>query len=330
MLLNTANAPRDVNKENFMKTKPTPTQNSIPAPLIEAVKNRKCILFAGSGLSVAAGYPTWKSLVAKLMDAAAKAHPSREFGLKSYAKNGDLLTLAEFARSKLGKHEYVTLLKKIFNKPLPSQHVHRLIARTDYRAVVTTNYDQLIEATFTFERGAVPSTFTSDSIGAMATAFWTPSAFVFELHGDPTFPESIILTAQDYDRSTLKTPHLRSFLQSVFINYTVFFVGYSLSDPDFQVLLKELTSIFRGYTPQHYALIPNPQEFTAEYLQKSMNIQAMVYDPKEGHAVVEKVLNELQKVAPFKKSKLYAQPEMHAPMVVSESRSKYGKRKTAR
>ncbi|MGH7450221.1 MAG: SIR2 family NAD-dependent protein deacylase [bacterium] len=264
------------------------------------------------------------------MDAAARSQPRRDLGLKAYVKNGDLLTLAEFARSKLGKHEYVTLLKKIFDKPLPPQNVHKLIARTDYRAVVTTNYDRLIETTFTFERGTAPSTFTSDSIGAMATAFWTPDAFVFKLHGDTNFPESLILTAQDYDRSILRVPHLRSFLQSVFINYTVFFVGYSLSDPDFQVLLKELTAIFQGYTPQHYALIPNPQEFTTDYLQKSMNIQAMVYDPKDGHAIVEKVLNELQKVAPFKKPKFYAQSEAHAPMVVREDASgkKYGRRKT--
>ena len=304
----------------------------IPAPLLEAVKKRKCILFAGSGLSVAAGYPTWKSLVAKLMDAASKAQPDRDLGLKAYAKDGDLLTLAEFARSKLGKHEFITLLKKVFDKPLPPQNVHKLIARTDYRAVVTTNYDRLIETTLTFERGTAPATFTSESIGAMATAFWTPDTFVFKLHGDTNFPESLILTAQDYDRSILRLPHLRSFLQSVFINYTVFFVGYSLSDPDFQVLLKELIAIFRGYTPQHYALIPNPQEFSTEYLQKSMNIQAMVYDPKEGHAAVEKVLNELQKVAPFKKPKFYTQTEASARMVVSEdtSRSKYGKRKSER
>jgi hypothetical protein len=175
-------------------------ETSIPAPLVEAVKNRKCILFVGSGLSVAAGFPTWKTLVAKLMDAAAKAQPNRELGLKAYAKNGDLLTLAEFARSKLSQHDYVMFLKKIFNKPLPSQHVHRLIAR---------------------------------------------------------------------------------------------------------------------------------QEFTTEYLQ---NIQAMVYDPKDGHTVVEKVLTELQKLAPFKKPKLYAQPEAPARMVVSEdtSRSTYGKRKSKR
>jgi len=293
-------------------------QNFIPSPLIEAVKKRKCILFVGSGLSVAAGYPTWKSLVDKLMDAATRAQPRRDLGLKAYVKNGDLLTLAEFARSKLGKHEYVTLLKKVFDQPLPPQNVHRFIARTDYRAVVTTNYDRLIETTFTFERGTAPSTFTSDSIGAMATAFWTPDAFVFKLHGDTNFPESLILTAQDYDRSILRVPHLRSFLQAVFINYTVLFVGYSLSDPDFQVLLKELTAIFQGYTPQHYALIPNPQGFTTEYLQKSMNIQAMVYDPKDGHAAVEKVLSELQKVAPFKRPKLYAQPETTARMVVRE------------
>lgn len=266
------------------------------------------------------------------MDAAAKAQPNRNLGLKAYVKNGDLLTLAEFARSKLGKHEYVTLLKKIFDKPLQPQNVHKLIARTDYRAVVTTNYDRLIETIFTFERGAAPTTFTSDSIPAMATAFWTSDAFVFKLHGDINFPESLILTAQDYDRSILRVPHLRSFLQSVFINYTVLFVGYSLSDPDFQVLLKELTAIFRGYTPQHYALIPNPQGFTVEYLQKSMNIQAMVYDPQEGHAAVEKVLGKLQKVAPFKKPKLYAQPEAQALMVVREDSGgkKYGKHKSKR
>jgi hypothetical protein len=108
-----------------MKTKALET--SIPAPLIEAVKIRKCILFVGSGLSVAAGFPNWKSLVAKLMDAAAKAQPNRELGLKTYAKNGDLLTLAEFARSKLSQHAYVMFLKKIFNKPMPSQHVHGLL-----------------------------------------------------------------------------------------------------------------------------------------------------------------------------------------------------------
>lgn len=308
-------------------------QNFIPAPLIEAVKKRKCILFVGSGLSVAAGYPNWKTLVDKLMNAAAKAYPDRELGLSSYAKKGDLLTLAEYARSKLGKHEYITLLNKIFDEPLSPQHIHRLVARTDYRAVITTNYDRLIETACTFERGASPKTFISDSIPSMATAFWTPSFFVFKLHGDTTSPESIILTTQDYDRLILKGPHLRSFLQSVFINYTVFFVGYSLSDPDFQVLLKELTAIFQGYTPQHYALIPNPQEFTAEHLKKSMNIQAIVYDPQDDHAEVEKVLSILQEAAPIKKPKLYKHSEAFTPMVVREDlpeAKKYGKRSSKR
>ncbi len=276
-------------------------QNSIPTPLLNAVKRGKCILFVGSGLSVVAGFPTWKTLIAKLIDEVAKSFPDQALDIKSYVKTGDLLTLAEFTRSKVGANEYASFLKRIFNQPLPPHRVHKLIARTAYRAIITTNYDRLLETAITFEKGQPPNTFTSDSVSSLATALSTPDLFLFKLHGDTTSPESIILTAQDYDRLTLRSLHVRSFLQSIFLNYTLFFVGYSLSDPDFQLVLKELTAIFQGYTPQHYALIPNQQEFTTEYLKKSMNIQAMIYEPQNGHAQVEKILSILQKAAPLRK-----------------------------
>ncbi|MEK7727475.1 MAG: SIR2 family protein [candidate division KSB1 bacterium] len=276
-------------------------QNSIPTPLLDAAKKGKCILFVGSGLSVAAGLPNWKTLIAKLIDEVAKNFPEQVRDIKSYVKTGDLLTLAEFARSKLSAHEYATFLSRIFDQPIPPHRVHKLIARTAYRAIITTNYDRLLETAITFEKGRPPNAFTSDSISSLARALSSPDLFLFKLHGDTASPETIILTAQDYDRLTLRSLHVRSFLQSVFLNYTIFFVGYSLSDPDFQLVLKELTAIFQGYTPQHYALIPNQQEFTTEYLKKSMNIQAMIYEPQNGHAQVEKVLSILQKAAPLGK-----------------------------
>jgi hypothetical protein len=44
----------------------------LPEALVESLRRGKCIAFIGSGLSVAAGYPTWESLVRELVDEAMK------------------------------------------------------------------------------------------------------------------------------------------------------------------------------------------------------------------------------------------------------------------
>jgi hypothetical protein len=120
------------------------------------------------------------------------------------------------------------------------------------------------------------------------------------LHGDISSPDSIVLTSQDYDRLILRSPFVRTFLQAVFLNFTLLFIGYSVSDPDFQLVLKELNLIFEGTTPPHYALLPDAHEFTAEHLMTKMNIQVISYDSKDSHKEATEFLQELQKVAPYK------------------------------
>ena len=97
-------------------------------------------------------------------------------------------------------------------------------------------------------RGWAPNSFTPEAISALAVALYNPEFFIFKVHGDIGSAESIVLTSQDYDRLILRSPHVRSFLQAVFLNYTVFFVGYSLRDQDFQLVLRELALVFEGYT----------------------------------------------------------------------------------
>lgn len=278
----------------------------LPDQLLDAVRERKCILFVGSGLSQAAGYPSWNELVRKLMKEVERAFPDRDLGLKLYAKTGDLLTLAEFARSKLGAHRYASVLKEVFDAPLAPEKSHKIIARTDYRAIITTNYDRLLETALTFQRRLPPSVFTSNLVPALATALYDETFFIFKLHGDLFAPDTIVLTSQDYDRLIFRSPHVRSFLQAVFLSYTLFFVGYSLSDPDFQLALKELTTIFQGYTSTHYALLPNAQEFANEHLMKQMNVHAISYVPDERHTEVVKVLGLLQRIAPYERERVMA------------------------
>jgi hypothetical protein len=145
----------------------------------------------------------------------------------------------------------------------------------------------------------MPSVFTTQGIGAMAMALFTPDLFVYKMHGDIGEPSSIVLTASDYDRMILFSPHSRSFLHGAMLNYTLLFVGYSLSDPDFQLVLRELSLMFENYVPKHFALVPNGGDFAQEHLLRRLNVQAMSYDPADGHREAVDVLEELQAIAPF-------------------------------
>jgi hypothetical protein len=271
----------------------------IPDLLLRAVRDGKCVLFVGSGLSSAAGYPGWSELVSTLVNAAKTLPYARTKGLEEFEKERDLFTLAEFARSALGISQYTTLLREQLGKPVRPTKAHLMVALTNYRGFISTNYDRLLETALTQARNWTPNTFTADSISSLATALYNPEPFVFKLHGDIGSAESIVLTSQDYDRLILRSPHVRSFLQAIFLNYTLIFIGYSLRDPDFQLVLRELTLIFQNYIPTHYALIPDAGEFTVDHLLTRMNIQVIPYSPEDNHKELSDILERLRKEAPY-------------------------------
>jgi hypothetical protein len=268
-------------------------------PLTKAVKTQRCVLFVGSGLSVGAGYKSWGALIQSLVDAAKQLPHARTKGIEQFEEAKDFFTLAEFARAALGPNNYSTILRTELGRRATPTQAHIALASTRYRGVITTNYDRLLETVFTQVRGWAPSEFTPESVSALASALYNPEPFIFKLHGNISSPESIVLTSRDYDRLILHNPHVRSFLQAVFLNYTVLFVGYSLRDPDFELVLRELTLIFQGYTPTHYAFLPDAPDFAIEHLLQRMNIQALPYEPHNSHAEVTEALKALQDVAPF-------------------------------
>jgi hypothetical protein len=272
----------------------------LPDLLLKSLKEQKCVLFVGSGLSSLAGYPSWSELVGSLVGAAKKIPFASTGGIDEFEQSKDYFTLAEFARSALGPSQYTALLRQQLGRPVKPTHAHQAIARTDYRGLITTNYDRILETTLTQVREWTPNTFTADSISSLATALYNPELFVFKLHGDIGSAESIVLTSQDYDRLILRSPHARSFLQAIFLNYTLLFVGYSLKDPDFQLVLRELTLIFENYIPTHFALIPNAAEFTVEHLLKRMNIQTISYSREDEQKEIVRILDHISKAAPYR------------------------------
>lgn len=270
----------------------------LPEPLVKAVRERKCVLFVGSGLSMLAGYPSWSQLIDRLVAEAKRVPSARTEGLEVIEARGDYLMLAEFARVTLGPWDYTEILREELDRPATPSAAHRAIAATDYRGIITTNYDQLFELTFPQVRNRVPSTFTHEGVAQIASMLFKPDLFLFKLHGDIGSPSSIVLSSRDYDRLILLSPHVRALLMSVFLNYKLLFVGYGLRDPDFNLILRELTLIFENHVPKHYALVANAGTFETDHLLRHMNIELLSYDPADNHGAVLEVLEELQSIAP--------------------------------
>lgn len=271
-----------------------------PKQLVDSLKNSRCIIFVGSGLSIQAGHPSWSGLVDTLVQEAAGAFPEKAESLKAYAKQQkDPLLVAEYARSKLGPQRYGSLLRSTLTRGAKPTTAHKIIAKTDYRAAITTNYDKLIETAITFERNEPPAVYSWNSLQSLASALFEGQFFVLKLHGDIDNPESIILTSQDYDQVMFRAPFMRTFLQSIFLNFTLLFVGYSLSDPDFQLMLKEVNLIFSSGTPPHYALLADPHEFTMEHLMQRMNIQIISYKAQKDHKEAIDFVKAMQAEKPY-------------------------------
>jgi hypothetical protein len=75
---------------------------------------------------------------------------------------------------------------------------------------------------------------------------------------------------------------------------TLFFVGYSIHDPDFEIAMSEVPLLFRGTTPVSYALLPNVTEVFKEHYKDRMNIHVVPYDPHDQHAEVTAALKAIR------------------------------------
>jgi hypothetical protein len=164
--------------------------------------------------------------------------------------------------------------------------------------MITTSYDRLLETAITHGRGYAPVAFGPGALSSLAEALFGPEFFLFKMHGD--FSGSLVLSSRDYDRMIVRSPHVRAFLFSVFLNHTVLFVGYSLSDPDLYLALRELTLIFENHVPKHYALVAGAGTFEVEQMLAQMNIVAIPYDPADNHRAVTDVLEQLRTIAPYR------------------------------
>lgn len=259
-----------------------------PASLVRYVRDGRCVLFCGSGLSAWARLPTWRTLLEEIVKQLADemADDANLEELKRLLEAGKLLDVADHCKEALGRRYNDILSEHLRGAAGDIPEPHKVIVQTPFAAVVTTNYDKLLERSYA-SLGSWPKTPTHRDVDALGPLLFDGGFFILKAHGDIDRPDSMVLTTRDYQEIIHSNPAFNSIFSAILLTKAVLFVGYSLSDPDFRLLLDRQLTIFRGNVPERYALMSGVGKVEREVLWRTAKVRVLPYDDGQHGQVLD-------------------------------------------
>ena len=171
-----------------------------------------------------AGLPSWSGLLQEL--ASELVINEREFKALGALDKAKIIDrrLRKVNRD-LGKEISQRLHTRYFSL------THALMRSLPTDAVLTTNYDALYEMAYK------STSFTGNKLSILPYNPQLQSErFLLKMHGCINHPDDIVLTRKDYMRYSQKRSVLGGVLQSTLLTKHLLYVGFSLTDSNFQTL----------------------------------------------------------------------------------------------
>lgn len=259
-----------------------------PAPLVDYLRTGRCVLFAGSGLSAWARLPTWKALLTDIVQEIRSydGDTPEQTEVERLFLAGKLLEIADYCKEKLGEQRYSEILtSRLSGNQGEIPEAHKLVAQIPFAAVVTTNYDKLLERAYASVTNGFPKAPTHLDLDTLGPLLFNGSFFILKAHGDIDRPSSLVLTTRDYREIIHSNPAFNAIFSAILLTKAILFIGYSLNDPDFRLLLERQLTLFKGHIPERYALISGVGTIEKEVLWRSARIRVLPY-PEGKHEEV--------------------------------------------
>ena len=109
------------------------------------------------------------------------------------------------------------------------------ISEKNIAGVITTNYDLFLENCFKgFTKYVGQSQLIFSAIQGIAE--------IYKIHGSVEAPESIVINEKDYMEFERKSTYLAAKLMTIFMEYPIIFIGYSISDSNILSIVKSIVN----------------------------------------------------------------------------------------
>jgi hypothetical protein len=171
---------------------------------------------------------------------------------------------------------------------------HNLIAGINFRAYLTTNYDEFIEGAFWHKHGKRLQKFYRPTISGVLDSYRRKEPFIFKLHGDISDPSSIILGNRSYEPLLQSDSDYKKCLETIFSMSSILFVGFGCTDPDFDRIISRVAAL-DGRTKRHWMLTTENSvpPLKAKRFWKDLGINIIQYKSDEMHTEFVRFLRNL-------------------------------------
>lgn len=233
----------------------------------KAIKSDELGAFIGAGLSIPAGFCSWKELLRE---------PAEEIGL-NVEKENDLVNVAQYYANSKKRTSIDDLIKRRFSKLLNPTDNHKLLSQLPISTFWTTNYDKLIEKALE-NNMKKPYVKTKDE--HLRGTNHNFDAIVYKLHGDVEAPEDAVITRSDYEEFGYNRRKLfREVLEGDLLTKTFLFLGFSFEDPNFNYVIGRLRVLLdEKNTRKHYCIMKRIQDTDEDYEYKKARQELQIED----------------------------------------------------
>ena len=189
--------------------------------LKKAIAERKLVVFAGAGISIDSGTPSWEDLIKSL-----------RYEISIPDNESDYLRIAQMYFNERQHKELIDKLRDVLkHKKLRYNEIHEEIFELNPEHIITTNFDDLLEQVI--KAKAYPfSVIKKDS----EFPYGRNTKLLVKMHGDLE-EANVVIKEDDYTEYSQSHPLIESFIKGVFANKIVLFIGYSFSDINLKILI---------------------------------------------------------------------------------------------
>lgn len=213
----------------------------------QALGSGDVAVFAGAGLSRAAGYVDWKNLLREIA-VDLKLDIDRET---------DLIAIAQYHLNEKRSRGRInqTIIDELASSAKPSRN-HEIIARLPIPTAWTTNYDQILERSFEGAGKIVDLKITQENLAHTKRG---RDVVVYKMHGCVTQPHEAVATKDDYEQYERRRPLFVESLKGDLISKTFLFLGFSFNDPNIDYILSRVRVLLGNNVREHFCIMRSPQ-----------------------------------------------------------------------
>ena len=221
--------------------------------LKKACTSRNVVPFLGAGLSIPSGYPGWTKF---LWDLQVESHVNAD-ELNSLLRSGDYEGAAQLIHDDLGTTLFNKQLQECFDRNCAAAGpVNFLPLVFPESNVITTNFDKLLEATFSGRSQGFDQVVFGGNLDEALRILSAGGRYLLKLHGSCETVANRVLLRNEYAKAYGDSGVVGRFFSRFLFGKSLLFIGCSLlTDRTLRTMEQVIAEEGAHTLPQHYAFL---------------------------------------------------------------------------